>query len=493
MTVVGFALTGVLFAGCAPLLGDAQAREADRSVPEDFGQSLAPGGPQSSADLQLSDFFRDPNLLGLVDQALTNNQELLIVDQEVSIAGNEVMARYGEFLPQLGVGAEAGIEKVGRYTSQGASDEADEIKDGRNVPENLQNYGVGFFASWEVDIWKKLRNATKAAVFRRLATVEGKRFLVTRLVAEIARSYYELMALDNQLEVLQRNIQIQNDALQVVRVNKEAGRVTELAVQRFEAEVLNTRSRVYDIQQEIVQVENRINLLVGRFPQPVERSSSGFLEFEPVAMNTGVPMQLLENRPDVKQAEMGIEASKLDVQVAKARFYPALNIDAGVGIEAFELSSLGVMPESLFYNAFAGITAPLLNRKVLTAGYFAANSRQMQAVYRFEQTLRKAFTETANQIARLRNLGQKYELKSQQAQILTNAIEVSNQLFSSARADYMEVLLTRRDALDAQMEVIETRKLQLGAMVDMYQALGGGWKEAVPPDDSADTVDAGGE
>ncbi|MCA8954759.1 MAG: efflux transporter outer membrane subunit [Planctomycetes bacterium] len=464
----------LLCGGCVPYLGKTAARPVDTSVPESFGASK---DETNSARLAVSKFFRDPALVKLVEQALDNNQELNIVQQEIAIANSEIMARQGEYLPRLGIRTEAGIEKVGEFTSQGASDAANEIKPGRRVPQKLQSYGLGFAASWEVDIWNKLRNATKAAFYRYLATVEGKKFMITRLVAEIARSYFELEALDNQLDVLRRNIEIQTAALDVVRVQKQAARVTELAVQRFEAEVLRSRSRVFDVQQEIVQTENRINYLVGRFPQRVERNSQRFASLRPSDVATGVPTQLLENRPDLKRAEMGLAAAKLDVSVARARFYPSLSIEGSAGLEAFELNSLKALPESLFYNAFANVTAPLLNRKALTASYRVANSKQMQAVLTYEQTIRKAFAEAANQIAMIANLGGKYQLKQQQVDILRRAIDVSSQLFSSARADYMEVLLTRRDVLEAEMELIETKKRQMSAMVNMYQALGGGWRE----------------
>lgn len=466
-------------ASCVPLLEGITPRNVDASVPDGFGTESPT--IESAAALPVERFFQDANLIALVDQALANNQELNILQMEVAIANAEVMARTGEYQPKVGVGAGAGLERVGRYTSQGASDAADEITPGRTVPEDLANYRLGFFASWEVDIWGRLRDATKAAMLRTSATVEGRNYVITRLVAEIARSYYELMALDNQLGVLERNIEIQNQALEVVRAQKVAARVTELAVQRFEAEVLRNRSRLFDVRQQIIETENRINLLVGRFPQPITRSSTGFLALEPTSVATGLPSQLLANRPDLRQAELQLAAADLDVSVARARYYPSLSIEAGAGVEAFEPSRLSTWPESVFYGIVAGISAPLFNRKAITAGWYTANAQRMQAILHFEQTLRRAFAEAANQIAMIDNLGRKYALKSQQVDILGQAIDVSNKLFASARADYMEVLMTRRDALESQLELIETKRMQLGAVVDMYQALGGGWHRVDEP------------
>jgi outer membrane protein TolC len=295
-------------------------------------------------------------------------------------------------------------------------------------------------------------------------------------VAEIASSYYELVALDNQLEVLQRNIEIQRSALEIVKLEKQAARVTQLAVQRFEAEVLKNRSRQYKLEQERIEAENRINFLLGRYPQSVARNAQSFQGPIPIVVQAGVPAQLLDNRPDVRAAELQLAAAKLDVKSAKAAFYPALNIEAGVGYESFNIKHLVATPQSILYNIAGNLVAPLLNRNAIKAQYFSANARQLQAVFNYERTLINAYTEVVNNLAMIKNLQQGYALQAQQVTMLTQSIEISNVLFQSARADYMEVLLTRRDSLDAEMELIETRNRQMHALVNVYQALGGGWK-----------------
>lgn len=459
--------------GCVPAVKE--VREPNRVMPESFGGASQ---SESSALATWNAMFDDPNLVVLIDQALTNNQELNIATQEIAIANNEVLARSGEYLPSLDIGASAGVERVGRYTSQGANDANTDIVPGRRVPENLPNYFVGFRASWEVDIWKRLRNATKSAAYRYLSSIEGRNFMVTDLIAEIASLYYDLMALDNQLRVLEQNIAIQKDALEIVRLEKQAARVTELAVTRFEAEVFKNQSRQFEIKQQIVEAENRMNFLVGRFPQPIARSSDRFVGLSPAVVNAGVPTQLLENRPDVRQAELELEATKLDVKVARALFYPSLSIDANLGLDAYKLSRIATMPESLAFGLTGNVFAPLLNRRAIKATYFSANARQIQAVTKYEQTILNAYAETANQLAMIDNLSKSYALRTEQVERLTRSIDISNDLFKSARADYLEVLTTRRDALESQMELIETKKRQLTAVVNAYQALGGGWRNA---------------
>src|SRR5690606_15415979 len=188
------------------------------------------------------------------------------------------------------------------------------------------DFGIGVYASWEIDVWKKLRNAKKAAVSRYLSSVEGRNFMVTNLISEIAESYYELMALDNLLDIVERNIEIQGSALQTVKQQKEAAKVTQLAVNRFEAQLLNTKNLQYEIRQRIVETENKINFLVGRFPQPITRDSESFENLPIGPVQEGIPSQLLENRPDIRQAELELMAAKLDVKVARANFYPSFKI-----------------------------------------------------------------------------------------------------------------------------------------------------------------------
>jgi len=161
--------------------------------------------------------------------------------------------------------------------------------------------------------------------------------------------------------------------------------------------------------------------------------------------------------------------------VAKARFYPSVGITAGVGFQAFDPAYLVKTPASLLYSVTGDLMAPLVNRNAIKAAYFTANAKQLQAVYNYERTVLNAYVEVANQLAKIRNTKASYDLKSQQVDALTESITISTNLFRSARADYMEVLLTQRDALESRFDLVETQKERMNAMVNMYRALGGGW------------------
>jgi NodT family efflux transporter outer membrane factor (OMF) lipoprotein len=427
------------------------------------------------ADLNWRTYFADSNLIALIDTALLHNRELNIMVQEIEMRRNEIRARKGEYLPFVQMGAGVGADKPGRYTRFGALEEELEVKPGKRFPEPLQDYTLGLRASWELDIWKKLRNAKQSAVLRYLSGTEGKNFMTTNLIAEIAASYYELMAMDNLLKIIDQNIEIQSDALNVVQQQKAAAKLTQLAVNRFEAQLLNTQNLRFDIRQKITETENRINFLTGRLPRPVTRASEQFLNLAIDSFPVGVPAQLLLNRPDIRQAELELAASKLDIQVARADFLPSLGIRADLGFQSFNPVYL-LNPESILFNLAGDIMAPLVNKNAIIANYNSATARQVQAVYEYEQTILNAYVDVLNQLSKMDNFNQSYAIKNREVEILTQSTRIANTLFNSARADYAEVLFTQREALESKMDIVEIKMKQLDAKVNMYRALGGGWK-----------------
>ncbi|MFZ1765460.1 MAG: TolC family protein [Candidatus Nitrotoga sp.] len=449
-------------------------KKEDTRLPTGFKPGVSE--KTNTASIKWKDFFDDPNLLSLIDIAVVNNKEINIMMQRISVAQNEIQARRGQYLPFVNIGAGAGGDRIGEFTRNGAVEANLPKANGQAFPTYLGDFHFGLFSTWEIDVWKKLRNAKQVAVFEYMASQEGKNFLVTNLVAEVAHSYYELLALDNQLKNLEQNISIQQNGLEMVKQLQLYARTTALAVRRYEAEVAKNKSKVYELNQHITVVENRINFLLGRTPQPIQRASSGFMELKPKVLKTGIPSQLLQNRPDIRQAELELAAAALNIKVARANFYPSFSINAGIGFEAFALKYLINTPESLAATIAGELVAPLVNKNAIIAEYKNANAKQIQAAYEYEQSIIKAYTEVANQISNIDNLDKNYQLKTSQVEALAQSIDVANQLFKSARADYLDVLLAQRDTLDAKKDLIETKQKQIDAMVDLYKSLGGGWQ-----------------
>jgi NodT family efflux transporter outer membrane factor (OMF) lipoprotein len=433
-------------------------------------------GTTNSAQIKWRDFFADKYLVALIDTAITKNLDLMTTFQEIEVAKSNMRLKNGQMYPTLsGVGS-AGKTKVGRYTSEGAGDASAEITPGRLVPSPLNDYMLGLQTSWEADIWGKLRNSKKAAVSRYLGSIEGKNFVITNLVAEVANTYYELLALDNELEILRKTIQLQKNGLEMVKIQKEAAAANELAVKQFEAQLYNSQSQEFDLLQQIAENENKLNALLGRFPQNVVRDQTTFTSRMPKTIQTGIPAQLLRNRPDIKQAEQELMATKCDVKAAKAAFYPSLSLTGSMGFQAFKTSYLFTTPESFIYSIIGDLTVPLVNRSAIKADFYKANAYQLEALFSYQSTVLNGFVEVSNELSNIRHSEQTYLLKSKEAEALDKAVEVSIELFKSARANYLDVLTAQRDALGAKLELIEAKKQQFNAVTNIYKALGGGWQ-----------------
>lgn len=458
----------LLLSGCG--IPQLRPQEAVADLPVTFGGSTS---AENSSQVGVDEFFADPILTNLIQEGLTGNLQLKILGEEIQIANNEVLKRRGTYLPFVTIGGRAGLDKPSFYMPNGAAEEQLLAANGRSFPTPLPDFLAAANLSWQIDIWRQLRNARDAATLRYLGTCEGRNYVVTRLVAEIAENYYRLMALDKRMENLDRIIALQEASLVRARALKEGAQGTELGVQRFLAEVRKNQSEKLIVKQDIIEAENRINFLVGRYPETVARSTE-FFDLNLHALSLGVPAELLINRPDIRQAELELQAAGLDIKVARANFYPKATLTAGVGYEAFNTRYLFITPESLIYGVAGDLVAPLINKKAIKADFMTANARQLQALYDYQRTTLNAFTEVINRISMVQNYTTSIEIKLQQLDSLEASVDVASKLFQNARVQYMDVLFAQRDLLDAKVVLIDTKQKQLSAIVNTYQALGGG-------------------
>jgi outer membrane protein, multidrug efflux system len=430
----------------------------------------------SLATLSWKEYFADSSLITLIDSALINNPDALITLQRIEQAKAGVQFAKGAQLPVAGAMAVPKITRYGLYTMDGAGNITTDILPGEIIPLNLPDFLVGFQTAWEVDVAGKLKNRKKAAVARYLASVEGRNWLVTNLVAEVASAYYELVSLDQELALIRQTIAIQQNAFNSVSIQKQAGVANELAVKQFKAQLLNSQAMELEVQQLIVLAENKINFLLGRYPQPVVRSGNSFEQALPSQIQTGIPSDLLRHRPDIRQAEFEVLASKADTRAARAAFYPSFMITGGVGFQAFKPRLLFTTPESFVFNAIGSLSAPLLNRSAIKAEFNAANAYQLEAVYNYQKSILTAYVEVHNELLNIQNLNSVFSLKSEEVTTLTEAIETSNDLFRTGRATYLEVLLTQQNLLTAKLDLINVKQNQFLATINVYKALGGGWR-----------------
>lgn len=469
-------LVSLALASCKAPMATIVQDMAKTDLPTTFPTDKPQDAQNNSGITPWKEFFTDPNLVALIETALSNNQDLMITLQQIQIAKSDILYKNGRLKPSVAAGLGIGVSKEGRYTSAGAGNASTEMEAGKEIPDPLMNFEGGLTATWDIDIWHKLRTEKESAIAHYLSTVEGKNFVLSSLISEVAANYYELLSLDNQLDIIQQYIKLQQKALDISKIQKQAAAATELAVKKFEAELAKSKAAEYTIRQQVTEKENQINALLGRYPQTIVREKEHFMTTMPQTVYTGIPSQLLANRPDIKQAELELKAAKLDVEAARKEFYPTLSISATLGLEAFKPSYLVKLPESMAYSMIGELAGPLINKSAIKANFQTADAKQIQALYEYDKSVVGAYLDIANLMSKIKNIDQYYQLKSQESQALDQSIDIANQLFKNSRADYLEVLLNQRDALDAKMELIEAKEKQLTTVVDIYKSLGGGWK-----------------
>lgn len=440
---------------------------------------------QQSDSLQVSlptarMFFKDATLIALIDSTINNNFDLQIALQRIEMARAGVRFTKGLGKPDLAGNFAIGQRKFGKYTIDGVGNYdtnfSTNISEEQKIPKPIvPDFYLGVQSSWEVDIWGKLKSQKASAVAKLLASESGKNLVVSELVSQVAFAYSDLLILDNEIEFLEENIVLQERAVELTRVLKQAGQSNQLAVDLLNAQLLSSKAFKIDVKQEIIDIESRINFLMGRYPQPITRPKVIWANVIPPKLMAGVPSELLENRPDIKQAEYELLATNANLFAAKAAFYPSLNITGAIGLQAFK-ALLFLNPSSLAMNTFGGLTAPLLNRRQIIADLMASKADQKMAYTNYQKTIVNSFTEVYNQLNLIQNTNDMYDLKAQEVDVLRQSINNSSELFRSGRATYIEVIMAQKNALESQIELINLKKRQYGAVIGLYKSLGGGWR-----------------
>jgi multidrug efflux system outer membrane protein len=310
-----------------------------------------------------------------------------------------------------------------------------------------------------------------------LGSEQGRNLVITNLVADVARAYYELLTLDSQLATLERNARFQEEGLRLTKVQKQAGRVTELAVQQFAAQALRTQSLAYETRQRIVETEANLNQLLGRYPQPIRRSRLLPNQSLPASLSAGLPSTALLRRPDVRHAEFELQATRADIDAARAAFLPSLTLTPYVGLNAFRTNLL-LDPGSVVYGAVGGLAGPILNRAQYRADLRQAIAANYEGYYRYQQALQTGFREVVVGLQGLENYRAAADLRAREVAQLRSAVATSNELFVAGYASYLEIITAQRSVLEAELSLADARQAQLLQSVNLYRALGGGWQNA---------------
>ncbi|HUH48194.1 MAG TPA: efflux transporter outer membrane subunit, partial [Arenibacter sp.] len=339
---------------------------------------------------------------------------------------------------------------------------------------SLDLYELSGNLSWEADIWGKIRSTDRAFQATYLQTVSAHRAVKTRLIANIASTYFQLLALDEQIAITEETIATRENSLETTRALKDAGNVSEVGVQQTEAQLYTAQAILLDLRDNARLLENAMSLLLGEMPMDIERSS---LESQVIDTNlaTGVPAQLLSNRPDVIAAEYQLRNAFELTNVARSNFYPSLTLSANGGLQSLEFDEL-FNANSLFASLVGGLAQPIFNSRRIRTQYEVSQAQQEQARLNFKQSFLVASKEVSDAMYSYENATEKIKIKEKEYNAYTLATNYSEQLLNNGMANYLEVLRARENALNSSLDIINAKNSRLQSIVNLYEALGGGWQ-----------------
>jgi NodT family efflux transporter outer membrane factor (OMF) lipoprotein len=410
-----------------------------------------------------NDLFNDQILKSHIDQALANNLDIRVAIQQ--IVATEAYLKQGKAgnYPTLNLNATA------TRTENSENSQFGSIFSGA-----VTQYDLSAQLSWEADIWGKIRSNKRAFQATYLQSIEAHKAVKTELVAAVASMYYQLLSLDKQLEITEQTIETRQGSLETTEALKEAGMLTEVAVQQTAALLYNAESIKIDIENQIKLLENAFSILLGEPPHSIER---GVLENQQITTDlvTGVPYLLLQNRPDVVAAEFGLINTFELTNVARSNFYPSITLGATAGLQSLELDKW--LDASSFFNTLVGgLVQPVLNGRKIRTQYEVSKAQQEQALLNYKKTLLTAGQEVSDALYTYEATSDKIELKEKEYQAYKLASEYSEELLNQGLANYLEVLNAQENVLNSQLALVNNKYLQLNAIVNLYQALGGGWQ-----------------
>lgn len=461
-------------AGIIALLLHACKVSKDLPVPKDsvpLAYRDSPGSDTNSiADQTWKSFFADASLQKLVDSALLKNYNMQLALKNIESARQSLkQARLG-WLPQLNLNVGASSTIPSKNSLNGSLTE--QFLGTNHIEDFTANVGL----SWEIDIWGKIRSQKKVALSSYLQSAEVRKAMQTAIVSAVASGFYNLLLLDEQLRIAQKNLALNDSTLLVIRYQQTAGQVTMLAVQQAEAQQLSAAQLVSVLEQNIRLQENALSILTGRFPGSIERANG----LRAIALNeslsTGVPSHLLSRRPDVKAQELALSIQNARVGIAKAGFYPTLQITAAGGLNAYKATNWFSVPASLFGNLAGGLTQPLFQHRRIKTQYELAKLDREKAVIQFRQTVLVAVGEVSDALVKVEKLDEQQSIATRRVNTLQKATQNALLLFKSGMANYLEVISTQSSVLQSELDQAALKYGQLNARIDLYRALGGGWK-----------------
>ncbi|MHA8070427.1 TolC family protein [Aquirufa ecclesiirivi] len=422
---------------------------------------------------------KDSLLVQLIDSVLIRSNDIKIGFLNLAISRAQYTFDRGAMKPTVSGVIQPSLRRFSKYTMDGVGNYdtqfSPNITKEQIIPEHLPDVMIGLQSSWEVDIWGKLSKRKKASALRYLATESGQQWYITSLVSEVAGMYGQLVALDQELDILKTNIGIQFSALSLVKIQKEAGKVNESAVQQLEAQWLNSRAQEGLVLQQIIELENQLRYWLNQPTKKIARSQYPFNCSLDSSMYAQIQIDQLERRPDVRQAKLELEAQLLNKQSADLALKPSVVLSGMLGVQGFQPAYLFQLPSSMAYQLIGGITAPWLNRSALYSNISRENARWKALDLSYQNALLKGFLEWDTQVKSLAYLQRMDQLKEREVMLTKGAIATVGTLFTTAKANYLEVLTAQQNALRSELELLEISRKRWIHAIQLYRVLGGGW------------------
>lgn len=448
-----------------------------KTVKELPTQAEANSNTSEFTQVNLKTYFNDPDLAILFDQVVEANPDLLIAQQRVEMANSYLQRAKMQLLPSLEAGVIASGDHYGKYTIDGVGNYDTNLSTNISKEQKVNrdvtpNYWLGARSSWEVDAWGKLKNQREAAQKRFFASAEGVNLLKVELFTDIANLYYQLVSLDNRLNIYQANYNLQQRAYEIVVAQRAIGKATELAVQQFNAQNKNILAEIEHLRAEIVSVEQAIQTLTGTYGGQVKRGSK-LMESNKEILNQNINIQnIINSRPDVAANYLVLEATHADAKAAKAAFYPKIGIDAQVGFNSFSAETF-FRPSSLAGQLLGGLMVPIFNKGQLKYEFNVASTEQEIAFLNYQKSVTSSFNELQSILKQITIYEKVLGFKAEEVEHLDRAIIVSNELYITGYANYIELINTQKTKLQAELDLLTIQSENTRNNVLLFKALGG--------------------
>ena len=430
-----------------------------------FRTDALPKDSLSMANLSWKEIFTDAVLQKHIAKALENNLDIRMALQNIASAEAYLKQSKAAYQPTISVGPDYSFNTSSLNTQFG------QIVGERRY---INQFDITANLGWELDLWGKLKGQEKAQYAAYLSSVAAHQNVKSNLVASIATAYYQLLAFDEQKKIFSNTIEIRKKNLETTKALKEAGIVSEVAVQQSEALVYNAEASLVTLDVQIQMLENTISLLMGEPSHEIERTSLSTQNF---ALNTdlGYPSALLANRPDVKQAEFNLINAFELTNAAKAQFYPSLRITGSTGVQSVDIDKL-FSGNSVFANVLVGLAQPILNKRQIRTNYEVSLANQERAYLNFRKTILNAGNEVSDALKMYNAQDQFIAFKKKELSAYDKSVEFSQELVNYGMANYLEVLNANVNKLNAEINIANAQYTKLQAGVELYRALGGGWR-----------------